>query len=667
MPSTLGSRSLGAPGALLATAILALFAVERLGFLEPYRDIDGRRLPHALATVDHPFHAARFATLLRSLGEGEPLRWVASHQGGYPSEFYPFGAAIVDLAVWLVTFGALPGPLVHTYAVAVVFLLPLVAFLGLARVAQLPLWSGVLGGAIHLSVRGWWWSGGSMELIEWGLVTNVAAATLLLLALAPAARLVTHPGPGAGAAFALLVALAILTNPRSAVAAGAIVVAWLVVSAMDRIPWRQTLRALGIPLVLAALLSAPLWVSLLRYRDLYYFVHYSGYEGFRPWLDSSLQAVSGPVFVAAALATAIGLLPAAPAPYRLVAAALLVYVGLTLWLVEVRWPASFVEQLETTRLMPVQRLLMIAVVGLGAGWLVQRSGRRFVELALPAAAILVPVLYVVAPPDFIPEGDRGLVRIGTFADPSLADLETSVRLADEVAPGSSAILILGSSVSWHSQLWAPVWTERRIFADDWLWYWQREHVGDYNPAIANAYRSDASTLNETYLRTHGIGAVVVTGDAEATARASNLLELRRDGIYDVYSVVIPTGMATVDERPVRVVEDSGERIEVATDGATGELILRTNWFPRWSAAADGEEIPVRHRADGYLSVQVPEETASVTFIYRVTWLDWAARAAAVLGGLGCLALLVGWTTPTARSALRSRWASRGRALPESPR
>ena len=32
---------------------------------------------------------------------------------------------------------------------------------------------GLIAGAAHLAVRGWWWSGGVMEVYEWGLVTNV--------------------------------------------------------------------------------------------------------------------------------------------------------------------------------------------------------------------------------------------------------------------------------------------------------------------------------------------------------------------------------------------------------------------------------------------------------------------------------------------------------------
>ena len=56
---------------------------------------DGRveRLPNALASVDHPFHAARFGMFLDALRHGHVPHWVFSHQGGYPAEFYPFGTA----------------------------------------------------------------------------------------------------------------------------------------------------------------------------------------------------------------------------------------------------------------------------------------------------------------------------------------------------------------------------------------------------------------------------------------------------------------------------------------------------------------------------------------------------------------------------------------------
>jgi hypothetical protein len=64
----------------------------------------------------------------------------------------------------------------------------------------------LLASAGHLCVRGWWWSGGVMELYEWGLVTNVAAVTALLIALPLAARYL-HLGARRAGAFAALLAL----------------------------------------------------------------------------------------------------------------------------------------------------------------------------------------------------------------------------------------------------------------------------------------------------------------------------------------------------------------------------------------------------------------------------------------------------------------------------
>src|SRR5689334_15300112 len=158
---------------VLALVALAVWAWQRLDFFETSRWVmtaDGRtvRMPNALATVDHPFHSARFGMFLDALGNGHMPHWVFSHQGGYPAEFYPFGSSLVDLAVWCATLGQMSIPMIHTWAVAIVFVLPALGFLGIARLAGLPVWIAPVGLACHLCIRGWWWSGGSYELIEWG-------------------------------------------------------------------------------------------------------------------------------------------------------------------------------------------------------------------------------------------------------------------------------------------------------------------------------------------------------------------------------------------------------------------------------------------------------------------------------------------------------------------
>lgn len=683
-----------------ALVLLSLWAWQRLELFRPYLDVtldDGSvsRQPNALTTVDHPWHGARFSLLLDALRDGHPLRWVGSHQGGFPVEFYPLGAGLIDLVVWAATLGRLPTPLIHTYAVGVVFLLPLIGFMALAAMCRVSLWVGVLAAAAHLCVRGWWWSGGSMELVEWGLITNVAAATFLFLAIPPLVALMQgwSARPAAGAA--CLLALAILTNPRSAIAVVAIVAA-VGLSALWHGDLRLVARRLILPFALAAGLAGPLLFPLIRYRDLYYFVQYTGYDSVRTWLSSSIQAVSGPVAVCCVLGLTFTLRRSAPRAAEVLSLTLAVYSLLTVSLVELPWAQDLVGQLETTRLMPFQRLLMIAVAAIGVGSFVQhyasvwgarlrrdvwlsavtarltrpliaRVGRtapttrraRFEPSAVIEQAALsmltaaIVLLYVLAPPAFIPEGDLGLVRIATYADASMVELERGVKLADQRAAPNTALLVLGSYVSWHDQLWAPTWSDRRLFYDDWLWYWQQEHVGDYDVDGEHAYRSDASALDPDFLATHGVGAVVVGRDARRDASTADwLAPLSQGEFYDVYAVADPTTLATIDGANTVILDDEGTTIDVAIGGATGPLVVRTNWFPRWRALIDGKPTEILHRSDGYMEVDVPAGAGAVRLTYAVTRLDWIARLLAVVSTVVVLGLLAASLRPTARSGPR---------------
>ena len=661
---TLRDRQASAVAALVA---LGLWAWYRLDLLQPYVDVFGldgaiSRRPNALATVDHPWHTARFSLLLDALRDGHPLRWVASHQGGFPVEFNPVGSAVVDLLVWAVTLGRLPVVLVHTYAVGVVFLLPLAGFYGLGKVCRLSPWVAVLAGALHLCVRGWWWSGGSMELVEWGLVTNVAAATFLLLGIPLVVRLVAGWSRAAAAGLAVLLSLTMLTNPRSFIAIVA-----LAVAVAASLVWHggvlTAARRLAIPAALALGLTAPLLVPLLRYSHLYYFVEYSGYTGFGAWVDSSVQAVSSPVAVASVVSLVICLRPSAPRGAQVVGLTLVAYAALTVWLVEVSWPGGLADQLETTRLMPFQRLLMIAIAAMGAGMLLDRlaSARASIaDGALAATSVAVALLYVAAPPSFVPEGDRGLVRIGTFAEVPAVELEAAVRVAERESDPRTAILILGETTYWHDDLLAPTMSDRRFFYDDWLWYWQREHVGVYDPDTEHAYPNPATALEPAFLATHGIGAIVIRGEPTTAARGADWLTQRSAGLFDVYTVDQPTTLATIDGQPLETAVGNGTTIDLLTNGASGPLVVRTNWFPRWVATVDGAPVPVIHRPDGYLEVEVPSGAESVRLTYAVTRLDWLARLASITAALGVLGLLLGGLRPTARSGPRSASADPAR-------
>jgi hypothetical protein len=640
---------------VLALVALAVWAWQRLDFFETSRLVmtaDGRtvRMPNALATVDHPFHSARFGMFLDALGNGHVPHWVFSHQGGYPAEFYPFGSSLVDLAVWCATLGQMSVPMIHTWAVAIVFVLPALGFLGIARLAGLPLWIAPVGLACHLCIRGWWWSGGSYELIEWGLVTNVLAAALTFLAAISVAAGLSRRNPrwlivGAG-----LIAWAEFTNPRSLIAIGTIAAAALIVWLVDRREAGLGFAWLIVPFALGLAGSAPLLFSLIRYDGLYYFVHYSGYANLREWLDSSIQAVSGPIFIAALVGLAITLVGQRSPVESMIGWTTVIYCALTAYLVVIDWPSTWAEQLETTRLMPFQRLLMIALAAIAVGRISLWAAGRWADIPCAAIAALIPILYVISPPSIIPESDHGLVRVPTMAAPGIVDLHAAVEQADDQAPPGTAILILGTTVSWHDQMWATLWSDRLFFYDDWLWYWQREHVGDYDPETEHAYRVDSSTIDQSYLATHGIGAIIVTGGARQSAAEASFLTPIRTGIYDAYLVNGGTTLATIDGSNLAS-EIDDETIRVSGIQAGGTVTIRENWFPRWQASVDGKAVPVIHRSDGYMDITVPAGGARLTVTYAATALDWIARAVALVSFVVGVAILVR-ATPTARSELR---------------
>src|SRR5918993_5457676 len=131
-----------------------------------------------------------------------------------------------------------------------------------------------------------------------------------------------------------------------------------------------------------------------------------------------------------------------------------------------------------------------------------------------------------------------LYSVAMSARPEQADLETAIRVADEAATPGTALLVLGSGLSWHQALWAPLWTERPLFYDNWLCYWHPDQVGTpgYRPEQGNHYPDPEQTLTPEYLTAHGVGGVVVTGQAARTASRSPLLEPLGGEGYQAYVV-----------------------------------------------------------------------------------------------------------------------------------
>jgi hypothetical protein len=251
----------------------------------------------------------------------------------------------------------------------------------------------------------------------------------------------------------------------------------------------------------------------------------------------------------------------------------------------------------------------------------------------------VLILYVVSPPSFIPEGDQGLYEIPSTARPEIADLETAVKTADEAAVPGTALLVIGSDVSWHDELWSPMWSDRPFFYQDWLWYWQKKHFGEYNPEIEHAYPRPDSPISAEYLRRHGIGAVVVNDEARETAAASPLLRAVAKGMHDVYVVRDPTTIFTFDNLNASETDYSNEEITASGEGAGGTALVRRNWFSRWSATVNGEGVQITETNDGYMTVPIQEGTNQINLTYGLDRWDWIARFLA-LAGLGAVAILL---------------------------
>jgi hypothetical protein len=210
-------------------------------------------------------------------------------------------------------------------------------------------------------------------------------------------------------------------------------------------------------------------------------------------------------------------------------------------------------------------------------------------------------------------------------------MQRAIETADLVAPAGTSILVLGTVLSWHQGLTAPMWSDRRFFYDDWLWYWQRDHVGPYNPDTEHAYPRDAATLTEEFLATHGIGAVVVTDvagqDNRAIAGSSPLLSIVQQGYwFDVLTVREPVAVVTNDGTPADELLISNQAINARGESDGGTLIVRHNWHPRWQATINGVKTDVVKRADGYMEIAAPSGAYNLRLSYAMTWPDWLARA-----------------------------------------
>jgi hypothetical protein len=202
-------------------------------------------------------------------------------------------------------------------------------------------------------------------------------------------------------------------------------------------------------------------------------------------------------------------------------------------------------------------------------------------------------------------------------------------------------LVLGSALSWHQQLWAPLWTTRPLIYDNWLWYWHPDHGGTpgYAFLAGHHYPDPQRTLERDYLARHGIGAVAVTGPTSETAARSPLLQQVREGVYDVYSIIDPVTAVTFGEQNAVSLEFGDRRIEAVSAKPGTPVTVRVNWYPRWDAAGDVDRVEVDRLSDGYIGLRPSEPVSQAELIYSVQPLDWAARLLSLIG-LAALAGLI---------------------------
>jgi hypothetical protein len=391
-------------------------------------------------------------------------------------------------------------------------------------------------------------------------------------------------------------------------------------------------------------------------------------------MQASVEAIPWPVLMLGAIGTALGLASRHTTAVCVVSITLVGYVALTAVLVQEPALAGLAPQLELTRLMPLQRLLTLYLAAFavwrGTEWLFSHRNGRGEDVAaesvegstgslrfrfqirvpeVPEIALLVVAVVVLtvltrpiaglppdpASPDVPPVG---LFPVAMSGQSEQADLEAAVRVADAAAKPGTAMLLLGSALSWHQPLWSPLWTTRPLYYDNWLWYWQPHHAGTpgYVFQAGNAYPDPERTLDATYLARHGIGAVLATGPLRAVAAASPLLHLLRQGVYDAYAVIDPVTTVTFGEENATSTELGNQRIAASAAAPASPATIRQNWYPRWEAIAADGAVSVAQTSDGYMRLAPAQAASGVELVYAVQPIDWLARVLALVGGIAAI-------------------------------
>jgi hypothetical protein len=353
-----------------------------------------------------------------------------------------------------------------------------------------------------------------------------------------------------------------------------------------------------------------------------------------------------------------------------VAVSLVVYAVFTAAIAFIPWVSRLAPQLEPTRLMPLQRYLFIYLASVATWHILTWLTSRIVPApdwatAVIAFGIALAVLVVQTRPAPGPGPDpasnavppTSLYPVAMSAQAQQLDLEVAVRTADEAAAPGSALLVLGSALSWHQQLWAPMWTARPLFYDNWLWFWHPDHAGTpgYRFSAGHHYPDPEATIDRGYLQQHGIGAVVVTGAAREAASRSPLLEPLRAGDYDAYAVRDPVTTVTFGTANATLLAIHNQSIDAVAESPGAPIVGRVNWHPRWTVDADARPTTAVRLDSGYMEARPEQPAGSAEFTYGLQPLDWAARAMALVGVAG-LAWMAGSRHQPERSV--AHWYAR---------
>jgi hypothetical protein len=642
--------------AIVGILVLCLWTFYDLGGFELTSNVvignETRELVSVFATVDHPFHATRADMLLKALENGEMLRWIPNHQGGYPVEFYPLGIAWLDLGLWALLLGQFPIIAVHKLAVLLMFVLPVVGFWIIARGDRASPFVPLLALAIHVAVPGDWMHGGRMELVYWGLIANVGGATLAFIMMAALSRWVREGARGYGVLATLAAAAALYTNTRSSIAIvigtlAVLVAALIAQRTEDAPPIRTMVARVAVVGFLSMLLAAPLLLAALRYTDLYYFVNFESYDDLAEILWASRTAITPVVGIFTVAGAILAFVSRRYAHAMTAAVGLVLFAAVTISFSLIEPLGNTIQQLETPRLMPFQRFLSIYLAAWFAGWLLELIFKSVVprmrSVAVPAllgALSLAAILTFNGVFGTLPTVYQPPVP-WTTGYPEFGQFEDAVTEITRIRPEDTAIFVVGDQMSWwHEQLWSPVWSDALFFYDDWMWYWHPDHEGPYDPSIGHAYQDPAAAFDPEWFHAHGVGAVLVTNmpvtagatDPRIAARTNPNLEFQQTiGQWDLYLVTDPGAIVTSESLPATSIDITNNSITANFDSASGEVTIRRNWYPRWEAFAYGQHVDITRLDNGYMSVMVPDGTTTVELRYAVTPVDWLGRIAAALG------------------------------------